>query len=98
MVTTQDDDSAMLLLQRTLRYNTPTDEHDDELLANLRDQARGLIEEAEVRLWDLEEAGWSFPDSDDPLDYALRLLFCADIGKLDHCVTLVRELTLRKLP
>lgn len=74
-----------------------TDARDGELLAAKRRKVRAILEDAELTMWELEDAGWQTPgDAPDGADYAARLLFCcADTDELVHAIALVREIVLR---
>lgn len=86
----------LLMFERAMRFNDPTtDVHDTEILNDSRAKVIKILEDAEMTLWALEDAGWNAPDDNDPITYAARLLFCT--GRLDdliEAVKLTREITL----
>lgn len=87
--------SALLMFERVMRGADPnTDAADAQILADARATVREILEDAELTLWALEDAGWVAPDDDDAITYAARLLLTAGrLGELLRAVRLAQEIT-----
>lgn len=81
--------SALLMLERAI-----TEKTDREILDQCRTEMRQLLEEAELRLWEFEDDGWTAPEDDDTITYAMRLLLFADVGRLGWLANLAREIAI----
>lgn len=89
--------SVRLMLERAMRDADPnTDAADAQILADARATVREILEDAELALGALEDAGWVAPDDDDAITYAARLLLTSDrLGELLTAVRLAQEITFR---
>ena len=89
--------SALLMLERALRGGDAENgdaEVDRAIIDQARSTVREILEDAELRLWALEDQGWLAPEDDSAIGYAARLLLLSDrLDELVRAIRLAQEIT-----